>query len=40
MPKFGIIVPLAPFGMPDYDETERFDLRVSKHLQTRNVCCS
>lgn len=28
IPKFGIIVPLAPFGMPDYDETERFDLRV------------
>lgn len=22
------IVPLAPFGMPDYDQTERFDLRV------------
>lgn len=28
IPKFGIIVPLAPFGMPDYDETERFDLRL------------
>lgn len=28
VPKFGIIVPLAPFGMPDYDQTERFDLRV------------
>ncbi|KAI3424946.1 hypothetical protein D9Q98_008328 [Chlorella vulgaris] len=28
VPKFGIIIPLAPFGMPDYDETERFDLRL------------
>jgi hypothetical protein len=28
VPKFGIIVPLAPFGNPDYDQTERFDLRL------------
>ena len=27
-PKFGIIVPLAPFGMPEYDNGERFDLRL------------
>ncbi|KAL4427627.1 hypothetical protein ABPG75_001716 [Micractinium tetrahymenae] len=26
--RFGIIVPLAPFGNPDYDQTERFDLRL------------
>ncbi|KAK9828584.1 hypothetical protein WJX72_000880 [[Myrmecia] bisecta] len=27
-PKWGIIVPLAPFGMPEYDLGERFDLRL------------
>lgn len=27
-PKFGIIIPLAPFGMPEYDGGERFDLRA------------
>ena len=27
-PKFGIIIPLAPFGMPEYDNGERFDLRL------------
>lgn len=27
-PKFGIIIPLAPFGMPEYDGGERFDLRL------------
>ncbi|PRW45733.1 hypothetical protein C2E21_5879 [Chlorella sorokiniana] len=27
-PKFGIIVPLAPFGIADYDGGERFDLRL------------
>lgn len=26
---FRIIVPITPFGMPDYDQDERFDLRVS-----------
>ena len=27
VPKFGIIIPIAPFGMPEYDGGERFDLR-------------
>ncbi len=27
-PRFGIIIPMAPFGMPEYDGGERFDLRV------------
>lgn len=27
-PKFGIIIPMAPFGMPEYDGGERFDLRL------------
>lgn len=27
VPKFGIIVPITPFGIPEY-ETERFDLRL------------
>lgn len=45
-PKFGIIIPLAPFGMPEYDGGERFDLRVSPHtprtspIHTFFVCLS
>ena len=27
-PRFGIIIPMAPFGMPEYDGGERFDLRL------------
>lgn len=27
-PKWGIIIPVAPFGMPEYDGGERFDLRL------------
>ena len=27
-PKWGIIIPIAPFGMPEYDGGERFDLRL------------
>lgn len=27
-PKFGIIIPLIPIGMPEYDGGERFDLRL------------
>lgn len=27
-PKWGIIIPIAPFGLPEYDEGERFDLRL------------
>lgn len=27
VPKFGIIIPIVPFGMPEYDGGERFDLR-------------
>lgn len=27
-PKFGIIIPLIPVGMPEYDGGERFDLRL------------
>ncbi|KAA6420469.1 MAG: hypothetical protein FRX49_09630 [Trebouxia sp. A1-2] len=28
VPKWGIIIPIAPFGMPEYDGGERFDLRL------------
>ena len=27
-PRWGIIIPIAPFGMPEYDGGERFDLRL------------
>eukprot|EP00899_Mesostigma_viride_P009963 jgi/Mesvir1/18969/Mv18936-RA.1 len=27
-PNFGIIVPMAPFGIPEYDNGERFDLAL------------
>jgi hypothetical protein len=27
-PKFGIIIPIIPLGMPEYDGGERFDLRL------------
>jgi hypothetical protein len=30
--QFGIIIPMAPFGMPEYDGGERFDLRVRLKL--------
>ena len=27
-PKFGIIIPILPIGIPEYDGGERFDLRL------------
>ena len=26
--EMGIVIPIAPFGIPKYDEGERFDLRL------------
>jgi hypothetical protein len=33
----GIIIPLAPFGIPKYDQGERFDLKVCPSLAFENL---